>query len=92
MNVNEQAVQVAAGGGKLRVSWGGKSFAALLVCVLGLQVLAAESEQEPAGENKQAEVLAEFKIEKGGRAILLPIRIQEREYPFMLDTGATCSV
>jgi hypothetical protein len=83
---------VDAGRWKLSVSWGSTSLAALLVWMLGLQVLAAGSEKAATEENKQAEVLAEFKIEKGGRAILLPVRIQEREYPFMLDTGATYSV
>jgi hypothetical protein len=92
MNVGEKAVRVAADGWKLSVTRGFTSFAALLVWVLGLQVLAAESEKVPAEENKQAEVLAEFKIEKGGRAILLPVRIQEQEYLFMLDTGADHSL
>jgi hypothetical protein len=92
MKVGEKAVRAAAGGWKRSVGGGARSFRTLLVCVLGLQSLAAESEKVPAEENKQAEVLAEFKIEKGGRLILLPVRIQERECLFMLDTGADHSM
>lgn len=47
---------------------------------------------EPRAEKKLPDVLAEFNIEKGPRPILLPIRIQKRDYPFLLDTGASISV
>ena len=40
----------------------------------------------------QAGVLAEFKIERGGRDLLLPVRIQEKECLFVVDTGATYSM
>jgi hypothetical protein len=90
MDANEMAVRVTAGGGKVLMSRRLTSFLALLVWVIGFPVLAAESEKKPMEETKQAEVLAEYNIEKGGRAVLLPIRIQDQEYLFLLDTGATC--
>lgn len=35
------------------------------------------------------EVLAEFKIEGGAKPILLPVTFDDKEYQFILDTGAT---
>ena len=91
MSWHETAIRTAAGGWELRMCRERTSFVALLVCVLGLPILAAESEKKPAAEKNQAKVLAEFEIEKGGRAILLPVRIQEQECLFLLDTGASDS-
>jgi hypothetical protein len=91
MSVREQAVQVTAGGWRARKSRKLKSFAKLLVCGRSSPVIAEAPENKPGEDEKQARVLEAFKIDKGGRYILLPIRIQEREYPFMLNTGSSLS-
>ena len=69
-----------------------KSLVGLLVWVLGFPVLAAELEKRPAEGEKPVGVLAEFKIEKGGRDVLIPVRVQAQECLFVLDTGASHSV
>jgi len=66
--------------------------AVILVCALALPTVAADSEKKPAEEKGQAEVLAEFNIEKGERVILLPVKFQEREWLFLLDTGISQSM
>ncbi len=86
------AARVAASGWKPAVSRRLTSFAALLICVLSLSVLAAELGKKPVEAKNQAGVLAEFKIEKGGRDLLLPLRIHEKECLFVVDTGATYSM
>lgn len=48
--------------------------------------------KEGAAEKKDPAVLEQFTIEKGGRPILAPVRIQERDYLFYLDTGASVCV
>jgi hypothetical protein len=52
---------------------------------------AAEPEQKPAEEKKPPEVLAELKIEKGCRPIIVPVTIKGKEYKFLLDTGCSGS-
>jgi hypothetical protein len=62
---------------------------ALALVLLGaLAAPAAEPEQKPAEEKKPPEVLAEFKIEKGCRPIILPVTIKGKQYLFLLDTAA----
>ena len=63
----------------------------LLTCVIAKLAVAAEPQGGPAAEKHKPEVLAEFTIEKGKRHILLPVRIEDREYLFMLDTGASAA-
>jgi len=92
MRLREEANRVTAGGRELRASRRRVSLAALLVCALGLPSLAAEPAKEGAAERKDPGILAEFNIEKGERYILVPVRVQEREYSFVLDTGASLCV
>ena len=44
------------------------------------------------GQTKAPEVLAEFEIEDYTNGILLPVRIQGKEYRFILDTGGSSTV
>jgi hypothetical protein len=55
--------------------------------VLSLPALASD----PPTKDGQPNVLAEFNIAKGGRPITLPVKIREREYLFLLDTGTSYS-
>src|SRR5262245_40900063 len=48
--------------------------------------------QEPARQSTGSRVLAEFAVFTDGDGLLLPVRIGEKEYAFVLDTGATLSV
>jgi predicted aspartyl protease len=50
---------------------------------------AAEPEKKLAAKRKQPEIVAEFKIAKGGRVILVPVRINGQERLFVVDTGSS---
>ncbi len=92
MILRETAIKVAAGGQEFCTNRKCAFLAALSVYALVLPVLAAEPLKEPPPEKKPPDVLAEFKVDKGRRAIFLPVRIQGKEYLFMLDTGATLCI
>lgn len=76
----------------------GKNYTSLkVVLVLSLFVLllaggcADEPKSTPNGPADQ-NILAEFKIAKGGDAILLPVRFKGKDYLFLLDTGSSHTV
>jgi len=48
--------------------------------------------QDPARRSNGSRVLAEFPVFTDGDALLLPVRIGDKDYAFLLDTGATSSV
>lgn len=59
-----------------------------LAVIKGTAFAADPANQRPT-EERPAEVLAEFNIDRGCRPILLPVRIRGQEYLFCLDTGTT---
>ena len=64
------------------------SFACVAVIVAGAHVGA---EPLPTNSNEST-VLQRFEISKCGEIILLPVQIEDKTYPFFLDTGAARTV
>ena len=66
-----------------------KAVFVLSFCILFLANCHVVETKESSGEYTEQDVLAEFKIAKGGDPILLPVRFKDKEYLFLLDTGAS---
>lgn len=65
------------------------SFVSLCFCVFFFFAGCATLPDSYSGTCAKPEVLAEFKIEGGAKPILLPVTFDDKEYQFILDTGAT---
>ena len=70
----------------LKVVLGLSFFVLLLTC--GCADEPKSTSEGPTDQN----LLAEFKIAKGGDPILLPVRFKDKEYLFCLDTGSSHTV
>jgi len=65
---------------------------ALCVCIVNLASAGEASPGRAAGaatENDQ--ILETFSVAKNGDGLLLPVVIGDKTYPFVVDTGCTCS-
>lgn len=69
-----------------------KAVFVLSFCVLFLAHCHVVETKESSGEYTEQDVLAEFKIAKGGDPILLPVRFKGKEHLFALDTGSSHTV
>ncbi len=63
----------------------------LIVAVLPTTMVVAGGEGEPApsAEPARTEVLAEFPIRGGWNPLIVPVTLNGRSYPFIIDTGAS---
>lgn len=53
---------------------------------------AAPPSTQPASQHAAPKVLAEFDVAKDGESVIVPVRLDGREYPFLLDTAASLTV
>src|SRR5262249_1960236 len=62
-----------------------------LVCLVLISVGMTLSQNSKHESEGASQVLARFPVFKDGDALLVPVKIQDSEYAFVLDTGATYS-
>lgn len=66
-------------------------FAMIKVLVLAVLVGSMAAQDTPLAVTGPG-VLTQFEIAKGGAAIVVPVTLRDKEYAFLLDTGATHSL
>lgn len=67
----------------------GKPHPAILAVALALLVTADSSGQEPQASIRPSDIIEQFDIDPDGDLLIVPVTIDRKRYPFILDTGTT---